>query len=147
MKKSRIILLAGLGVVIIAIAIGLSMYYKPHKTFAGAEPDFRLTVPQLIAAFTSDEAAATAKYVAEDKVILVSGTVLDVITEDSGTVVIVLGEEGVEGTVSCTLTAEESAHAERIKEGGSAQITGQCTGMQGLIEPEVILIRCGLVSD
>ena len=147
MNKSRIILLAGLGVAIIAIGIGLSMYFKPHKTIAGAEPDFQLTVPELINAFSLDEAGATAKYVANDKVILVTGVVRDIDMQGGGSVVIMLGQEGTDGSVACTLTAEESVKSGSVTKGSTISITGQCTGMQGLIEPEVIMIRCGLVPD
>ena len=147
MKKSRIILLAGIGIVIIAVGIGLSMYYKPHKTFVGAEPDFEFTAAELVNSFTRDEAAATAEYVADDKVLLVTGEVRDITTGDGGAVIVVLGSADMEGSVSCTLTAEESKRSGIIKIGEAVRITGQCTGMQGLIEPEVIMIRCGFATD
>jgi hypothetical protein len=67
--------------------------------------------------------------------------------QGGGSVVIVLGQEGTEGSVACTLTAEESVKSGSVTKGSTVSITGQCTGMQGLIEPEVIMIRCGLVPD
>lgn len=145
-KKTRIILLAGLAVVIIVAGVGLMMYFKPHKTFAGADPDFEVTAGQLINEFTNDESAATAKYVADDKVVLVRGVIDDIGTDDRGIAVITLTQNGIDGSVSCTLTPEESKSASALKAGDAVRITGQCTGMQGLIEPQVIMIRCGVTK-
>ncbi|MFA6233281.1 MAG: hypothetical protein WC824_03705 [Bacteroidota bacterium] len=146
MKKSRIALLAVLVIVLLAVAIGLMMYYKPHKDFAASTPDFELTVAELIGAFSSDEAAATAKYVSDDMTVLVSGIVHEIDTDTQGNAVIVLAQDGTDGSVSCTLTPQESTASIAVKPGDPLRIKGQCTGMQELIEPQVIMIRCALAE-
>ncbi len=142
MKKSRIVLLAGLSVIVVAVSVGLMMYFKPHKDFATSTPDFELTVGELISAFSMDEAAATARYVVDDKTVLVHGIVREIDTDSFGNAVLVLEQDGVDGSVSCTLTPKESAASIGLRPGDPVRIQGQCTGMQGLIEPEVIMIRC-----
>ncbi|MBE0643217.1 MAG: hypothetical protein IH600_03990 [Bacteroidetes bacterium] len=144
MKKSRIIIITVLSVIVIAVTIGLMMYFKPHKDFADATPDYELTVAELIGAFASDEAAATATYVVDDKTVLVSGIVRETDTDSNGCAVIVLGQNGTEGSVCCTLTPDESTASITIRPGDPIRIQGQCTGMQELIEPQVIMIRCAL---
>ncbi|MCB2205082.1 OB-fold putative lipoprotein [bacterium] len=147
MSKPRIILLSIASVAVLVIGIGLAMYFKPHKNFVGADPDYTVTAAALIGEFSTDEQAATKKYVADDRVVLVRGVIGDVVIDDRGIAVVTVTGEGVDGNVSCTLTKEESARAQSLKAGDAVRITGQCTGMQGLIEPEVIMIRCGLAEE
>jgi hypothetical protein len=147
MKKSRVILFVILAAVVIAVGVGVAMYFKPHKNFAGATPDFQLTASELVGVFSADEVGATAKFVADDKVVLVSGVIREIETDERGATVLVLAPEELDGSVACTLTAEESAASGTVRIGDFVRITGQCTGMQGLIEPQVILIRCGLVLE
>lgn len=145
MKKGTKISLATVaGIVIVGAAVGLSMYFKPHKDFAGSTPDFRMTVSELVGAFLTDEAAATVQFVSDDKTVMVSGTVRETDTDSAGNAVIVLEQAGAEGSVSCTLTPAASTEAVTIVPGDPVRIQGQCTGMQGLIEPQVILIRCAV---
>ncbi|MFZ1729082.1 MAG: hypothetical protein WBQ23_02660 [Bacteroidota bacterium] len=147
MKKSRIAIIVIVSIVIIAVTVGLMMYFKPHKDFATSTPDFELTVSDLIVAFSTDEAAATAKFVSDDMTVLVSGIVREVDTDSQGSAVIVLEQEGTEGSVSCTLMPEESTASIAVRPGDPLRIKGQCTGMQELIEPQVIMIRCALVKQ
>lgn len=147
MKKSRIIIIGIIGVVVIAVTAGLMMYFKPHKDFAASNPDFELTVADLVGAFSADEAAATARYVSDDMTVLVSGIISEIDTDTQGNAVIVLSQPGTEGGVSCTLMPEESTGSITLQAGQPIRIQGQCTGMTELIEPQVIMIRCALVKD
>ncbi len=142
MKKSRLVLLAALVVIVIAVAVGLMMYFKPHKDFASETPDYERTVAELVGAFMSNEAAATATYVVDDKTVLVHGIVREIDTDSFGNAVIVLAQDGADGSVACTLTPKESAASIMVRPGDPIRIQGQCTGMQELIEPQVIMIRC-----
>ncbi len=146
MKKSRIIILSILAVAVIAIAVGLMMYFKPHKDFATSTPDFELTVADLLGDFTTDEAAATGKYVSDDKTMLISGIVSEIDTDTQGNAVIVLAQAGTFGTVSCTLTPQESTASITLQIGQPIRIQGQCTGVTTLIDPQVIMIRCALMQ-
>jgi len=147
MKKSRIAILVTLSILLIAVAVGLMMYFKPHKDFASATPDFELTVSELVGAFVADDAAATQKFVSGDKTVLVRGLVREIETDTEGNAIIVLSQEGTDGSVSCTLTPAESRLSSSVRIGDEVRIQGQCTGMQELIEPQVIIIRSAVSRE
>ena len=137
-----VVLVLGVG----AAAVGLMMYYKPHKDFATADVDVTISAKDLSAAFDADETNATWAYVKGDKTILVSGSVREVSTSGvSGAEVVLEGSE-TSGTVACTLMPDQSEKAKLLKKGDRVSIKGQCTGSQELIEKQVILIRCAIAE-
>jgi hypothetical protein len=143
--KKRWYVVIGLAVVILAGAgVGLMMYFKPHKDFGASKPDLTVTAVEILAAFDKDEAAATARFVADDKTVLVSGTIADIADGEKGAKQVILAGGAPDATVSCTLTPEESQSALSLKKGQSIGIKGQCTGIQTLLDKQVIMIRCAV---
>jgi hypothetical protein len=147
-KKTKYYILGGILVlVLVGVGIGLSMYYKPHKDFAHAGADIVIKAGDLCAEFCADEAAANAKFVADNKTIQVSGIVRDLSKNQDGSWSIVLNTNDASCTINCTLMPDESHKAEKLHAGASVKLQGQCTGMQELIDKQVIMIRCGLAGN
>lgn len=147
MKKTHLILLGALALGIAGGGFGLLQYYKPHKDFGASAPDYTLTVNQLWKEFDAGEPAANAKFVAGDKTILLTGRISDVTTNGDGTCAVALsGEQGLPGSVACTMMPFESAKAQKLKAGETVRLKGQCTGMEELIEKQVVMIRCVIVE-
>ncbi len=134
----RVILFSVAGIVVIGAAIGLQQYFKPHKDFAASTPDELISADALIRAFTQNEADATARYVSGDVTVEVTGIVRDLQTV-GGTTTVTLGSDSTEGSVACTLAPD--AEPVHVAKGEVVAVRGQCAGMQGLIEPQVIMIR------
>lgn len=141
--QAKILLVLG-GLVVVGGAIAAYMYFKPHKDYGASTPDVTVAVADLLRDFTADERAAGEKYVAEQRVVLVRGTVAEIVLNDDGTSRIDLREDGIEGVVSCTMVEDEHYDVNRISRGMRVGVQGECTGMQELVEPEVIMIRCVL---
>lgn len=131
MKKILLVLLA-LG--LIGGAVGYYMWNKPHENMQKAKTDVAIDATQLFNEFSTDEAAANAKYL--EKTIAVSGKVKEV-TKDEGTVKISL-ETGNEFGVLCVLD-ELSAHPRTdFPVGETVTFKGKCDG----VNFDVQLSRC-----
>lgn len=138
---------ASLGVaIIIGGAIGWYMYQKPVKNFAESSSDYSLPATTIFAEFALNPEAATQKYVADDKVVQISGILKEKNQNEDGTVTFILDSGTLDGSVACTFTKENSARALQKEIGSEVILKGQCTGFEDLINPELILIRCGLVN-
>ena len=144
MKKPHIIGTAIVALAVVGAGIAALLYFKPHKDYESATPDYVVSVRTIVSDFEHDEAAANRKYVAGDKTILVKGTIASIDTDSNGIMTITLGESGVDGTVHCALMPDQHEVASRLKAGDRIGIKGQCTGVQTLIDTEVIMIRCGV---
>jgi hypothetical protein len=142
LKRAAFVIAA---LVIAGVTIGLALFYKPHKDFGASSPDITLTAPQLVQRFAIDEQLATKELVAGDKTVLVTGTVREKEDNADGSVTIVLAA-GADASVSCTLRPDQTRMAEAVSIGAPVAIQGQCTGMQELIEQQVIMIRCVLAE-
>lgn len=123
-------------VVIIAAGIfGYMQYNKPHRDIAAENSDFTMTANELFDAFESDEAKANGMYL--DKVISVTGKIIDLDTNQDGKAVVTLeAENAMLGGVSCTL--KENDEALKIDE--NATLKCRCTGFLS----DVILVDCSV---
>ena len=146
MKKKYYILIGILVVILTGVGIGLSMYFKPHKDFGKSKPDFILTAKDLFKEFDANETAANQKFVAEDKTVQLNGTVSELNKNQDGTNSIVLTDPDMQGSINCSLMPSENDKAAKLRKGDRMTIKGQCTGMQELIEKQVIMIRCVVVD-
>jgi hypothetical protein len=113
--------------------IGYRMYNKPHRDLAGATADFNLPATELFSDYEADEAEANAKYL--DKVIRVSGTIIEVNTDEEGQASLTLDAGGLLGGVICQL---DPAIENTFSAGQEISLNGLCTGML----MDVILVRC-----
>lgn len=132
MKK---ILLALLMLGLVGGAVGLYYFNKPLEAMAGQKADFELSAAELYNAFELDEAAANAKYL--DKVVQVTGTVLEVKPDETGKTGILLDAGGMFG-VNCKLDDLAKDQRTSFTEGEAVTLKCICTGKL----MDVVLVRC-----
>lgn len=114
-----------IGILICIVIAGFAYYnyQKPRSGVGSKSAEHTLTAENLYNAFATDEAAANQKYT--EKVITVTGTVVDV-QKSEGSVIVVL--KGIEngGGVSCLFT--NGAEKEWPAIGAEIEIKGRCSG-------------------
>ena len=140
MKNSkRIILFAGLLVIIIAVLSGLYLFNKEHPDLTKLKPDFSITAEQLINEVETDELKASERY--QDKILEVSGQVAHVNIADDSTVSVTLMNENQFAGVICALSREKEL--KEIPEiGDELLIRGTFSG----ILMDVILNNCVIIE-
>lgn len=127
--------------VVILALVGVAIYFvynKPHRSIETA--DESIDAEALVAAFDQSENDANKRFL--DKVIEVKGKVKEVVKQDGG-YILMLGEDGSIGSVSCTLNPEQDSVAFGLKAGDEVVVRGICTGF--LLD--VVLINCRVVMD
>lgn len=104
-----------------------------------ATADLTLTAPELMAAFNTDETAANAKYL--DKVVAVSGKVIEATTNGEATVVSLEAEDAL-GAISCELDRFSKQNRMTFSPGEQITLKGMCTGKT----MDVVLVQCVVVE-
>lgn len=137
MKKKDFIYLL-LGAILVTVAAGIRMYFKPHRSVEAAEPAFTLSASELIDAFSNDEASANMLY--GGKILQVRGEVKEVLFTDSS-MVLQLGRADQLASVSCYFYNRNQGHSVSLQPGRSVTIKGICNGML----MDVVLDKCILL--
>ena len=127
-------------VILITSAIAVFMYYKPHRSVRKEEAAFKLSVAELVDAFSKNENDANARYVG--KILEVEGTLKEMILNDS-TLILLMGDStGLTG-VSCYLLRDQKDKYTGLTRGKTVTVKGICNGMlldvvldKGIILPE-----------
>ena len=138
-RKRNIVVLSILFIVLVGICLVEATYFKPHVNVAESTPDISLATPTLLNDFQNDENKANTAYL--EKIIMVSGKILELTTAD-GNGVITLDGEGAFGSVICHLSPEENKKLVNLKEGQNISIKGICTGYL----MDVILVKCVIIN-
>jgi len=138
MKSGKIALLALCFILIAASSYILYQYYKPEKNIV-AEKGILLTANDLYDKFSSNEQLANQLYL--NKVLQVTGEILDIKRTQQGDDVIILKSANPMFGTSCTLTNARIAQT-TLKPGDKVTIKGICTGYL----TDVVLIRSLLVN-
>ncbi len=138
MKTKRVLILAVLAIVIIGISIGLYMFYKPSKTYERVDPDFYLSVEQLIEDFKNDEQIANHTYL--DKIIQIEGKVVSVSTANHGKGYVSFIDQ-MDG-LTCTFDSIQSSFLNNVQPGDMLTIKGRCDGKL----TDVRLSKCILIK-
>ena len=136
--KKKIFILLGL-IIVIAIIIGLAMYFKPHENMSRQSVDFSLSTDELLNDFESDEAVANEKYV--DKVIEVSGEIGSVDATEEKITLILNTENPVSGVI-CEMDDLSSHDNSLFVEGEKISLKCLCTGYL----MDVAMRRCVVVN-
>ena len=136
--NKKLIGIAALSLIIV-LFVGYYIGNKPTKTTVGTA-SLKVSAETLLQAFHENEEQANEKYL--DKVIEVKGKVQEVMKQDN-TYMLMVGSEASEGSVSCTLEANEESVAYGLTEGDEITIRGLCTGF--LLD--VVLIDCVLIKN
>ena len=125
--------------IICGVAVGIYLYTKPSPKAADMKADFELKSQELTSAFQGNAEKAALNY--SGKVILVTGKLLEIKTDDKGLVTLIL--EGSPGaTVSCIL---EKPMSLTVIKGELLSIKGFCAGWDDLFS-EVKLHSGGIVK-
>lgn len=127
-----------IGVLLVSFMF-IKMYNKPHKDIANAQPEFVVSVTELVEEFQKDELEANQKYL--DNVLQVEGVVADIST-NNGKSVLTLRQEGSSTQVICTLDASENKKVLQLKEGQQVTVKGVCTGFLW----DIMLVRTIIVN-
>ncbi len=147
MNLKKIIIIVILVATAISVTVGLYLYNKPHKDILGSSADIVVTDDQIFKAFETNETNAIKKYVTGDPIIQVSGQIAEITKNtDSTTTVIFQNKSKYNGNVSCTIIKSESEKLRNKKVGENTCLKGQCSGMQELIDKEIIFLRCVFVK-
>jgi len=113
-------------VLLITSAIAVFMYYKPHRSVRKEDAAFRLSVSELVDAFSQDESQANALYAG--KVLEVHGTLKEMILNDS-TLILLMGDSSQMTGVSCYLQKDQKDKYTSLKRGDTVSVKGICNGM------------------
>jgi len=123
-------------VAVAGLLVAFYIYNKPHENMKRAKPAYELSASEIYSAYEGDEAAANEQYL--DKVIKVSGTVLESKTNDEGVVSVTLEGGGMLGGVICQLDELSEHERTDFEAGEEVTFKGKCTGML----MDVVLVRC-----
>lgn len=134
MKKFLLVIIF----IIVAVAgyFAWQAYNKPVATLHDVKPELEISAEKLFADFTGDEDSANQKYLG--KVILISGSVLDVNLNSGEYSTVYLDANDVMGSVSCQLEKGEEAKAGKLNTGNTVSLKGKCTGFA----MDVVLTQC-----
>jgi hypothetical protein len=122
--RKKTVLFAGLLLCVIVVGVGFYLYNKPRTSAADRHTDDQVTAKELYRAFAADEPTANKLYA--NKVLEVSGNVLQV--QQTGKDISVLLEGGSKdsGGVNCTIATGAPVTAPKV--GSTLHIKGMCTG-------------------
>lgn len=144
-----IILIVSLG-----IGIGAFLWFKPHRDIQSETVFAKLSTVELIAEFTVDPEKSNAKYLASDgnsKVLIITGKVSKISTNQIGEAVILLKEDFAKVGVAATFTQIATAHTSEVKVGDIISIKGAITAGNGYdkdldLYENATLIQCDIVK-
>src|SRR5690606_40931840 len=100
--------------ILITSAIVVLKYYKPHRSVRKEEAAFRLSVKELVDAFSNNEADANLRYAG--KILEVHGTLKEMILNDS-TLILLMGDSTQMNGVSCYLQRDQKDRSEERRVG------------------------------
>lgn len=149
MKKLKYLLITGGILALIAISIGLYLFNMPHRDIQSEKPKYTIETGLLVNEFLENQSAANEKYL--DQVIVVSGLVRGIETDQNNQVVLFLKEEGDEAGVRCTFLAEASNTASSLSIGETISVKGVLRMGASIdkdfdIVEHVILEKCDLIK-
>ncbi|MEZ4827730.1 MAG: hypothetical protein R3C61_15820 [Bacteroidia bacterium] len=136
-RNLKLFMIAAAAAAFLGISVGLYMFNKPHEDVASAEADYSMSVDELFAAFSTDEATANEKYL--NKIIEIEG-VLGEKSDSPDGITAILSASGEMFGVSCAFVGEDASALNEVAVGSAVRIQGICTGYL----TDVNLTRCVL---
>jgi hypothetical protein len=104
-------------ITIAGLAGGFYLWFLPHRDVAATPVDFTLTADALVTEYLHDAVTANAKYLARDgnsRVLLLTGTIHAVRTNQAGATVVILREPAARAGVVCTFRTPPATEALRV---------------------------------
>ncbi|ULQ51067.1 OB-fold putative lipoprotein [Flavihumibacter fluvii] len=136
--KARNLIVSVAVLMLLIVGIFYAQYNKPSRNIAD-EQSIPVTAEQLFQQFAENEQAANGLYL--NKVVEVSGDVLDIKHTEQGQDVIILKSNDPMFGTSCTLDTRYGK-PEKLKPGDKATVKGVCTGYL----TDVVLIRSSVIK-
>ena len=141
MKRFKTVFII-LGIIALGAAIyGYLEYTRTFPSLADVEASAQLNAADLITAFETDEAGATATYV--DKVLEVNGILSD-IRDENNVITLTLSPESGMGSILCDMDSTFAEKARKLQIDNKVTLKGECKGFNAdeLLGSDVILNRC-----
>jgi hypothetical protein len=134
-------IIVGATIVAVAGVFALMEYNRGVEGAASMEAAATVSATELLAAFTTDEAAATAQYVGtSEQAVQVSGTIRAMEPSGDGKVTVILETGDPLAGVTCEFAEADVPGTWRS--GADVTVKGICTG----ILMDVVLVRCAPVE-
>jgi hypothetical protein len=125
MKRKTLVYMTS-ALLLIASVIAVFKYYKPHRSVKKEEAAFKVSVSELVDAFSTDENEANTQYAG--KIIEVRGALKEMILNDS-TLILLMGDSTLPTGVSCYLQRDQKDKYTTLKKGEEVLVKGVCNGM------------------
>lgn len=139
--KIKYVVYTVLILIVVGVGIGLKMYFKPHADVSKLAPAYTVKAADLINEFTSDEAAATAKYM--QKPIEIEGKLVAKSKLPNGNDLLVLEDEmqGVSCELDSVWSAKNQSIVNSLSTGSPVTVKGICKGylMEVKVSPAVVV--------
>jgi len=130
MSKKRWVFIVLAVVVVSSVIVGITMYNKPHEDILAAEPDYIVTVNEIVKDFQSQPDSAQTKY--GNAILLVNGP-LQEISKTGNSFTFFIGDDpmsGVQALMDSSFMA--GFEQDKIAEGQNVKIKGRFTGFDDL---------------
>lgn len=130
MSLIKKLMIAGLIMAVIGGGIVFYLFNMPHRDVQSEKAFAELTVQELMDEYSKDANAAVNKYMDEEgesKVLVISGTVDNVVQDGKGQSVVRLVQEGAAVGVNCTFLESATEKALALKKGDQVKIKGFIT--------------------
>ena len=146
MKKSRVIFLIVAFVLLAGILYVYREYNRPNKILSEIDPAEKISAPDLLASFTSNDSLANLKFLG--KIVEIDGILKNVETPEDHISIFVLGGKEAMSSVRCTMDSSFNRQSFSMEKGSPVIIKGICTGYNAdeLLGSDVLLNRCVIVS-
>ncbi len=123
MNRIKKIVLGALVMSLIAGSIVLFQYNKPHKDYTSQEASIQISSVELFSDFSESENEANKKYL--DKVMEVTGVILEITVSDESSMLVLESEDDFFGV---NVYLAEKTNLESYNTGDQIKIKGRCTG-------------------
>jgi hypothetical protein len=149
MKKYRVVLLLAAFALVASAFYGGHEYFKPNPDTALLNPAFQNEASGLLKEFSTDDSAATRKYLG--KVIMTKGIIREIEKHSPDYYTLVLGEQGVLSSVRCEIDKHHARDLASLQAGSMAEVKGVFTGYNkdatGLLGSDAQLTRCVVINN
>lgn len=141
MNKKKI----GIAVITLLLVMGgiygYTEYNRKNPDLADLKPAEKISASVLVQAFKANDKEAAVKYI--DKVVAVSGTIMEIINDD-GYYTIAVGDAAGMDAVRGSIDSIHNKEAAALTKGTAVVLKGVCTGFNAdeLLGSDVVLNRC-----
>jgi len=133
------ILFGLLAIGLVAGIYGYFQYNKEHRDIAAEEASISIGAVDLFEQYSNDEVSANAKYL--DKVIVVSGTIMEVAAEEGSEMLVLQANDDLFGV---NVYFDQPQVIEGVSIGDEVMVKGHCTGGDGM---GVVIAHSALVIN